>query len=387
MQNKLTKSELISLVQSVFSPKSSDKSIAILIDLPDQEFTDNNKWKERRSIGYNWYKKLNEVKASLNVTEVNLIAYPNVHSNNADLPDNCYVVKSYSEELNAGTIEDYGEQKSFSRVLSHHQIIFALTEFSATAPLKIRAKRENFRAATMPGFSGAMLPALKLDYDKINTRVNIIKKKLDESRALDIEFMVKGKDQYSVHFDLRHRKAHASGGRFPEPGTAGNLPSGESYIVPYEGEKKEKSLSAGILPVQFENQVVLYQITENKAVNIISSGPYSLNEGKKIKEEPAYSNIAEIGFGILKDFGIKPINEILIDEKLGLHIAFGRSDHFGGAVGVDDFTSLDTVEHTDRIYIPETQPLINVDKVTLLKNDETEEVLMKDNEYTVWNFS
>ncbi len=387
MQNKLTNSELISLVKSVFSPGPSDERIAILIDIPDKKFTDNDKWRERRSIGYNWYKGLNQVKTSLELSEINLIAYPNVHSNNADLPDNCYRVIHYSEELNADNIEEYGESDSFCQVLSHHQIIFALTEFSATAPLKIRAKREHFRAATMPGFSNSMLPALKLDYDKINTRVNLIKKKLDESKAVDIEFMVKNKDPYTVHFDLRHRKAHASGGRFPEPGIAGNLPSGESYIVPYEGEKKEKSLSSGILPVQFANEVVLYQIKENKAVNVLSTGLLSQNEGKKIKEEPAYSNIAEIGFGILKDFGIKPVNEILIDEKLGLHIAFGRSDHFGGAVGVDDFTSLETVEHTDRIYIPETQPLINVDKVTLLKNDETKEVLIQDNEYTVWNFS
>ncbi|MFO7891641.1 MAG: hypothetical protein R6V04_15035 [bacterium] len=383
MNNKLSSNELIALVKSVFSPASSDKRIALLIDIPDQKVTDNNGWKERRTIGYDWYQGLNQVKTSLKLSEVNLVAYPNVHSNNADLPEKCYVMDSFSEALNTENVRNYGELDDLARVLDNHQIIFALTEFSATAPLKLRAKEENFRAATMPGFSAAMLPALKLDYDKINQRVNVIKKKLDVSKSVDIEFTVGRKEKYSVCFDLRHRQAHASGGRFPDSGTAGNLPSGESYIVPYEGEKTEKSLSSGILPVQFENEVVLYQIKENKAVTVLSKGPYSENEKAKIAEEPAYSNIAEIGFGILKDFGIKPVNEILIDEKLGLHIAFGRSDHFGGAVGVDDFSSPETVEHTDRIFIPEIQSQVNVDKVTLKKNDESEEVLMEDNEYTV----
>lgn len=384
MENKLSDQELQDLVKSVFSPTSKDKKIAVLIDIPDQKVRDNEGWKERRKIGYDWYQGLDRIKTALKLSEINLIAYSNVHSNNADLPEKCYIVDSFSETLNAENVINFGELNNFAQILSHHQIIFALTEFSATAPLKLRAKKEYFRAATMPGFSAAMLPALKLDYDKINHRVNLIKSKLDKSKRVDIEFTVEGKEKYTMSFDLRYRQAHASGGRFPDPGIAGNLPSGESYIVPYEGEKGEKSLSSGMLPVQFKDEVVLYNIKENKAVAVLSKGPFSDKEKTKIKQEPAYSNIAEIGFGILKDFGIKPVNEILIDEKLGLHIAFGRSDHFGGAVGVDDFSSPDTVEHTDRIYIPETQPLIHVDKVSLKKNDESEEIIMENNGYLVW---
>ncbi|MEO1370128.1 MAG: hypothetical protein AAFX50_23340, partial [Acidobacteriota bacterium] len=48
----------------------------------------------------------------------------------------------------------------------------------------------------------------------------------------------------------------------------------------------------------------------------------------------------------------RPIGEILLDEKLGLHIAFGRSDHFGGTVGPGDFSSPDAVVHIDRVYLP-----------------------------------
>jgi leucyl aminopeptidase (aminopeptidase T) len=260
----------------------------------------------------------------------------------------------------------------------------ALTEYSATAPLKLQAAKYGFRAATMPGFSSEMIPALRLDYEEINRRVMAIKEILDEATGLEIEFITDGDHRYRIHFDLRFRKGHASGGRFPQKGSAGNLPSGESYIVPYEGEKGEASLSEGTLPVQFEDEIVLYKIERNTAVEILSKGSHSEIEAQKIKNEPAYANISEIGFGVLSDFGISPIGEILLDEKLGLHIAFGRSDHFGGAIGIKDFTSPDNVVHIDRIYIPETQNRVNARSVKIINRSSRDFHLMENGNYTIF---
>jgi len=55
----------------------------------------------------------------------------------------------------------------------------------------------------------------------------------------------------------------------------------------------------------------------------------------------------------------------LQDEKLGFHIAFGRSEHFGGIIGPDDFSSPEEVIHLDRIYISTTQPRITVQSIIL----------------------
>ena len=68
---------------------------------------------------------------------------------------------------------------------------------------------------------------------------------------------------------------------------------------------------------------------------------------------------------MLGDFGLQPTGSILLDEKLGLHIAFGRSDHFGGTVGPDDFSSPAAVVHLDRVFIRATMPGVNVDSVIL----------------------
>jgi hypothetical protein len=385
VQAPLTAEELCDLIRNVFSPKSNDKRLAILLDVPDETVRDNDAWRKRRLMAREWAQMLDSVKESLKLESVDLILYPNVHSNNADLPETAYLFDGSAETVDANTLTRGGKPMSFEKILAEHPLVLAPTEFSTTAPLKLLSTKLRFRAATMPGFSQDMIPALRLDYGLINRRVTLIKHELDPAVGMDIQFTVKEDRSYKIHFDLRYRAAHVSGGRFPEPGAAGNLPSGECYIVPYEGEKKENSESRGTLPVQFEEEVVLYRIERNKAVDILSKGPYSEKEKEYIKAEPAYANIAELGFGVLGDFGIKPIGEILLDEKLGLHIAFGRSDHFGGAVGVKDFSSPEKVVHIDRIYIPETQSKVQADWVKLIFRDKTSRTLMKKGVYTLFD--
>ena len=381
---RLNGEELAQLIRSVFSLSDSDKRVALLVDLPDSQTPDTERWKARRGIVWDWTGLLGDQAEALALESVSCFAYPNVHSNNADLPELAYALTRSPESLVAVDLPSSGTQAAFTELLSEHQILLAPTEFSTTAPLKLMAKKYRFRAATMPGFSTEMIPALRLDYGEINRRVHAIKEKLDAATAIDIRFIIDGQEATDIHFDLRFRTAHASGGRFPEPGTAGNLPSGESYIVPYEGEKETESESAGLLPVQFGEEIVRYRIEKNKAVQVESVGSRSDEERKKIISEPAYANIAELGFGVLKDFGIQPSGSILLDEKLGLHIAFGRSDHFGGAVGVKDFTAPDRVVHIDRIYIPETQNRIQPEEVVLTMEDGTPFILMEQSVYTLF---
>ena len=314
---------------------------------------------------------------------VNLVYYGNVHNNNADLPEFAVIADLDPQTVTTDSLKAQ-PQIRFSEILASHQLYLAPTQFSTSAPLKVNALKYGFRAATMPGFSPAMLPALKLDYDEVGRRVSLLTDLLDLAVTAEIEFTLDKTRHLKLSLDLRFRTGHNSSGRFPKAGTAGNLPSGESYIVPYEGEQKEPSLSNGQLPVQFENEIVIYDIKANKAVSVSSTGARSQIEAEKIQREPAYANLAELGLGVLGDFGVKPIGEILLDEKLGLHIAFGRSDHFGGAVGVADFSSPEAVEHSDRIYLPETMPRVAVNTVVLFMEDGTEKCLMSAGSYCVF---
>lgn len=380
MSEKLTGLELVALVRRVFQPQPGEGALAILVDLPDAKVPDDADWVARRAIAVEWTQELTAHRAELGL-DPHLVIYPNVHTNNGDLPERAWL--HAGGPLPAAAALDPAASISFTDLYASHPILIALTKFSATAPLKLAAKQHPIRAATMPGFRADMIPALRLDYTEVNRRVELLKDLLDRADGADCRFDTPA-GPCDLHLDLRHRKGHASGGLLPKPGVAGNLPSGEAYIVPYEGEREgDPSRTAGVLPVQFGTELVRYRIAGNKALAVISEGPRSREEAALLAREPAYGNIAELGLGVLSAFGIKPIGEILLDEKLGLHIAFGRSDHFGGQVGPAQFSGPEAVIHIDRVYVPDTQPDVQVVAVDLAMGDGTTVPLMRDGAYSV----
>ncbi|MCK9463944.1 MAG: hypothetical protein M0R80_30370 [Proteobacteria bacterium] len=381
MTEKLTAAELVALVRRVFMPSARDKRLAILVDLPDDVVKDHETWRARREMAAEWAALLQESRAQLALDGVSLVLYPNTRSNNANLPATARYGKGGGIPAHARDLE--GEAVPFDAVFETHQIILAPTEFSATAPLKLAAPSAGFRAATMPGFSAAMIPSLRLDYDVIGRKVSRFKRMLDDATRCDLLFRAEGR-AHELTLDLRHRIAHESSGLFPHAGHAGNLPSGEAYIVPYEGELPgDPSGSRGELPVQLGDDVVVYRVEGNVAVEVVSDNPMSRAEAEHLRKEPALGNLAELGLGVLGDFGIQPIGELLLDEKLGLHIAFGRSDHFGGQVGPSRFSAPDKVLHIDRVYIEAFQPKVVIERAELHMADGGAMLLMRDGAYAV----
>ena len=380
MSEPLSGPELVALVQRVFQPQPEERALAILVDLPDAAVPDEPAWAARRAIAAAWAAELSAHRDALGL-ETHLVVYPNVHTNNGDLPE--WAWRHEGGPLPTADALDPSAAIRFDELYASHPILIALTKFSATAPLKMAARTHPIRAATMPGFRADMIPALRLDYAEVNRRVNLLKDLLDRAEGAAFRFGTP-EGPCDLHLDLRHRLGHASGGLLPKPGVAGNLPSGEAYIVPYEGERPgDPSRTAGVMPVQFGDEVVRYRIEGNKALEVISDGPKSREEAALLAREPAYGNLAELGLGVLAAFGVKPIGEILLDEKLGLHLAFGRSDHFGGQVGPRDFSGPEAVIHIDRVYVPETQPDVKVEAVDLTMADGSTVALMREGEYAV----
>lgn len=361
--SEMTKAELVRLVQRVFAAKPGEAGLALITDVPRDGVRDHSEWMERRKMVGEWALHLKSAEAELGFP-VHLYAYPDVGQGNAELPAEAYRVPACKIPDVAAELESM-ESVPFAKVFAEHSMFLAPTQFSTTAPLKNAAKHHPFRGATMPGFNAAMLPSLKLDYTVIGRRVKMLADLLEKASAADIVMEAEGK-MYRLHLDLRYRKGHASGGLQQQVGEVGNLPSGEAYITPYEGERPgEPSESFGQLPVEFTDGLVVYEIEQNRAVRVLGDSRAADRERALISSEPAYSNLAELGLGILADFGVQPIGELLLDEKLGLHIAFGRSDHFGGVVGPAQFTSPEAVVHIDRVYLPSTQPKVKLQGVTL----------------------
>ncbi len=381
MAETLSGEDLVALVRRVFQPRPGEGGLAILVDLPDAAVPDDSAWRERRTLASGWAEALAGQKAALGF-DTGLVLYRNVHTNNGDLPGQAW--RHPGGPLPASVEElDPARAVPFTEVFTGHALLIALTRFSATAPLKVAARRHGFRAATMGGFRTDMIPALRLDYVEVNRRVGLLKDLLDRAEGAAFRFGTPD-GPCELRVDLRHRSAHASGGLLPEPGTAGNLPSGEAYIVPYEGELPgDPSRTRGVMPVQFGTEVVRYRIEGNRAVAVVSEGPRSREEAARLAAEPAYGNLAELGLGVLAAFGVAPVGEILLDEKLGLHLAFGRSDHFGGQVGPSQFSRPEAVVHIDRVYVPQTQPDVQVASLDLVMPGGATHPLMRAGEYVL----
>ncbi len=374
--------EWADLIRKVFSPGPRDRAMAFLVDLPDGRAPDRPEWAARRAMVGEWRDALEAFEAELGL-EARLFVYRNTGAGNAELPERAWEHRGGALPASADEL-DPSRSLPFAEAFTACSILVAPTQFSATAPLKILARRYGFRAVTMPGFDESMIPALRLDYGVVMRRCVFLKELLERSVEARIDFLVDGSEPRRLALDLRHRSAHASGGLVPEPGTTGNLPSGEAYIAPYEGELSgDASRSAGDLPVQLGDEVVVYRIEANRAVEASGPGAAAAAEAGKLRREPAYGNIAELGLGVLADLGIGPVGKTLLDEKLGLHIGFGRSDHLGGSVGPSAFSSREAATHLDRVYVPAMQDRVRVAAADLVGPDGSVTPLMRDGAYAL----
>ena len=371
--------QFVNVLDAVFGFRKDERTLTFLVDLPDIRVTDSAAWMDRRRIAIEWYLMLQDEWKRLPFSALTFCVYPNVGTNNGDLPENVLLVEQVKPD---GALSD-SEEFPLAEVLKASSVVLAPTELSATAPLKVLAKRLGFRGATMPGFSRAMIPALSLDYQKVNARVVEFQERMNRATGANVLLSSGGKS-FSLFLDLRHRTAHASGGVIREPGSVANLPSGEAYIVPYEGEKTgDPSQTAGLLPVQFGDEVVVFRIAGNRAVTVESAGPESNRQRDLLTLDPAYGNIAELGIGVLGEWGVTAVGSTLLDEKLGVHIAFGRSEHFGGFTGPSSFTSPERVIHIDWVYVPSVQPKVAVKKLDFVYPEAVAETIMAEGKFVV----
>lgn len=352
--------DLVALMNAVFEPKPGEK-LAVLIDTPHEAISDNEGWQGRRAMAEEW--RLGSVGAGFD--PLPLISYPATGTNNGLLPE---------QVLCDGQMVDLEE------LLSGADVAMAFASFSATAPMVTLAnKLGTLRVASMPGVLRRMeKTALAADYREVNRLATLLAERLDAAESARICFDT----GHECRFDLRWRHAHADGGYLP-PGAKRpliNLPSGEAYSTPYEGEREgEPSKTEGKIPVAVDGGIAVLHVRENAIAEV--QGAFS--GAKKMRSffevDPARRNIAELGLGCNASAVVAGV--VLEDEKAGLHWAYGRSEHLGGTVSPESFIAPENVVHRDIVYADGCA--ISISTLTLTYPDGTTEVLMRDNKYTV----
>jgi len=326
--------DLEKLLTSVFDPQAAEV-VVTACDLPAAENQDTPAWRERRAMAGEWRDAFAALGKIRGFESRPLFTFRATGSNGAELPA--------EGEMGGKTV-------AMDEVLLGSTLAAFLTEYSATAPLDGYCRRKkDFRAASMPGLERRMEgTALSADYREVARRCRVLNEILKGAEMLEVRFSTGDR----CEFDLRFRTAEVDDGFLPrfKPGDRIiNLPSGETFIVPYEGEKEGvPSRTAGILPVRRGRELIHLTVKGNRIVSVEGDGA----EAKRLREffaaDPARANVAEVAFGCNE--WAEVTGNALEDEKAGFHWAYGRSDHLGGTTGVKAFARPENVVHQDIVY-------------------------------------
>jgi hypothetical protein len=342
-----------------------------MMDIPHGRLADHGLWIERRAMAEEWRKAFVELADELQITVQPMLTYMATGAHNGPLPPSA---------------ESEGRVVSFNEIMAGANIVVAMTEFSATAPLfGFTDKYPKLRAASMPGVMPRMMDtALAADYALVAERCQLLADRLDRATAANLTFST----GHELFIDLRNRKAGLDDGRL-HSGKQGerviNLPSGEAYIAPYEGELPDQpSESSGKVPVLISGgSFVIFHIEENRVVKIEGERPEAEDIRLDFSVDDGRRNLAELGLGC-NDMAVVTGN-ILEDEKvMGVHLATGLSDHIGGTVGVDDFKSSVDASHQDVVYPFGAD--IEVISLVIEYEDGVSETIIKNGRYTLFDY-
>ena len=340
----MLKEEKIKMFKEVFDPKPDEK-ILFLIDTPHNNIKDNDRWMDLRDMAVEWYNIFKEMGEFIGFS-VDMLKYKATGMHNSPILD---------DVLNA---------------VSKFNLVLAMTEFSASSSLMplVKQKGNITRVASMPQVERRMEDtAFKAHYKDLKKYSTAIKNMLDSAVGAEILFSTGDK----LFIDLRNRSGGADTGECRKIGQSINFPSGEGCIAPYEGSDDEieefgLSKTEGIWPVLYNGELVRYVVKNNVIVDIIGNGEKAKGMSKFFNEKKSRRNIAELGIGC-NPMAVVTGN-VLEDEKVGLHIAYGMSTHIGGKVDSDI--------HQDIVYAKgcpvegTTLILINDDgsKIKLIEN-------------------
>ncbi len=325
--------ELEKLFVDVFAPRSGDV-VTIIHDLPYGGIQDREEWRDRREMADDWHRQIAGFARGYGVTVNPIVTYEATGSHNADMPE---YGKCGSERIR---LED---------VIRDSTIVISMPQYSASAPLLGFTKAfPNLRAASMPTVARSMEEtALSADYGHVDAVCARIAPFFERADGVEVTFST----GHTCYFDVSDRNAvfQDNGQLHPDAGDdvirLSNLPAGEVCTCPNEAED---SRTAGEIPAVFGDETVVFLVRNNRIIDVRGDGPIAAKKRQECREEAAVSNIAEVAIGC-NDKAVVTGN-ILEDEKAGFHWAYGRSDHLGGTVGVEDFSSPDKVCHVDIVY-------------------------------------
>jgi aminopeptidase len=223
--------------------------------------------------------------------------------------------------------------REVAEMMTKVDVVFCPTSKSLTHTDSRRAASEKgVRIATLPGVTEEiMVRCMNADYHAIAERTFRLCRELEKTELVRVTAPA-GTD---IRMPIKGRTAHASSGLFREKGLWGNLPTGESYLAPVEGQSQGVVVVDGSMAgVGMIRTPITITVKDGFATEI--TGGEEADRLKALLEPHGKDarTVAEFGIGTNDKAILTGL--ILEDEKVmgTIHVAFGDNKSMGGSVRV-----------------------------------------------------
>jgi leucyl aminopeptidase (aminopeptidase T) len=188
------------------------------------------------------------------------------------------------------------------------------------------------RIATLPGVTeDIMIRCMNADYARIAERTHVLCGRMASTRVI----RVTAPAGTEITLPIEGRRPYASSGLFHEKGASGNLPTGEAFLAPLEGQSNGLVVVDGSMAGLGLLSEPLRIVVRDGYAEEISGGPEAARLVALFEPHGRDARtVAEFGIGTNDRARLSGV--ILEDEKVmgTIHIAFGDNKSMGGSVRV-----------------------------------------------------
>lgn len=216
-----------------------------------------------------------------------------------------------------------------------------------------QATDRGIRGATMPDITEDMLVrTMSADYEAIRRRSRALADALTSGSEVRITSAV----GTEVTISIEGRTAISDDGDLTAPAAFGNLPAGEGFVAPVEGQTNGRIVFDGsIWPIGLLEDPLTVDIENGYAVDLTGPRAAEFRSWIEPHGREAFA-VAELGIGT--NDSARLTGNVLEDEKIlgTIHVAFGDNHSFGGNIRVPS--------HQDGIVM---DPTVTIDGIPILE--------------------
>ncbi|WP_233202847.1 aminopeptidase [Sporosarcina sp. P1] len=210
-----------------------------------------------------------------------------------------------------------------------YDLVFCLTKHSLTHTVaRKNANTHGISVITMPGITEDMFlnGAMSADYSRVEKETLSMTDKLTDAHMVIIETGA----AHELVIPVNGRNGVPSTGVFRGKAASGNLPSGEAYIAPLEGEAVGTiEINGSISGIGLVAKPIVLTIEKGR---LIDASGQSGRELLELLGDGDGRYLCELGIGT--NHAARLTGNILEDEKAyeTIHVAFGSNHTFGGKI-------------------------------------------------------